>query len=527
MFAHEFLHSVYIGLLFAEKGMSVRIVRVVCAAILTVSLLTAQVAQAIETSETTLLPMPPLLITSYQTKDGGKDLQYVELYNSGKTMVRIEDWMVRDVANGRDLLLSTPYSGVVEPGKHVVATRAGVVSQASFMIGGWNTPGSGAVMTSLQLARSGFRTLDATLSSRADDRDKMMTRNYNTDSYSTAASPFVQVALQNYRPSDHPLFEDGLYAAPPHPGVVIVEIYPYASSCSPFDTSVLCGDYIKLYNHTGSVASLDDIVLRTDSSSSSRTTANTFALGGVMAPGEYKTVWLTDTSARISLTNSGGYAWLEDTYGMITPYADTIVHYESAGTSLQGYAYALNDNGEWEWTATPMPAAANVITPAPAAACPDGKYRNPDTGRCRTLEETINALAACEEGYERNPTTNRCRKIASGSSTSLTPCKEGQERNPATNRCRSIASAIAELLPCDEGYERNPATNRCRKVQGGNVLGAEYPVEPYKQEGAAIATWWVVGGIAALAAGYGVWEWRREIGAGVSRLKHWWPLRRK
>ena len=280
---------------------------------------------------------------------------------------------------------------------------------------------------------------------------------------------------------------------------------------------MLCGDYVKLYNPTATSILLEGLVLRTDSSSSSRTTSNTITLSEEIAPGGYYLVWQTDTGSRLSLTNSGGYIWLEDSYGLVR-YESTLAHYESAGSSLQGYAYARDGNGDWQWTSTPMPESVNVITAPAAAACEEGKYRNPETGRCRTLEETINALAACEEGYERSPTTNRCRKIASNE-TVLTPCREGQVRSPETNRCRSIASEVVDLLPCAEGYERNPATNRCRKVQSGEVLSAAYPVEPYDQAATGSATLWVVGGIAALALSYGIWEWRREIGAGFTKFR--------
>lgn len=488
--------------------------RMIAACLVLVGVVVSQPARAIEAGNTTLLPMPSLLITAYQTKDAGKDLQYIELYNSGDEMAQLQDWTIRDVANNRTLQFTSSFTGWLEPDKHVVVSRAGVITGASFTINGWSTTTAPVLMTSLQLMKSGYRTLDATLSSKADDRDKMMTRTYNTDSYSTASSPFVQ----NYRlPPQPTLFDDGLYVAPPEPGVKIVEIYPYASDCSPFDNSVLCGDYIKLYNPTSDIIDLADLVLRTDSSSSGRTASNTFALSGIMLPGEYRTIWQTDAGARISLANSGGYVWLEDLYGT-TQYQSTLAHYESAGSSLQGYAYAEATANEWQWTSTPAPAAANVITAPILAACEEGKYRNPDTGRCRTLEETINALAACEEGYERNPTTNRCRKITLASATTLTPCKEGQERNPETNRCRSIASAVAELLPCDEGYERNPATNRCRKAASGEVLSANYPVQPYDQTKSAAVTWWIVGSLAICAGGYAAWEWRREIGGLAAKF---------
>lgn len=379
---------------------------------------------ALTTGETSFPSTIPLLITAYKTSTTGKDISYVELYNSGDTLLKLEDFSTIDVDNGeRRLEISSPYAGFLEPGNHVVAARPGQVAGASFTIDGWDhIPLALTQIKKLRIDATGYRSVEAGLSTKEAERDMAMVRTYNTTSYSTAPSPFVL----NYREAPQAsLFDDGLYVAPAAASAIkIVEIYPYSSDCSPFDTSILCGDYIKLYNSAVQAVELDGLVLRTDSSSQTRTTGNTITLFGTLNPGDYYTVWLTDTDARLSLTNSGGYVWLEDAYGTVR-YTETLAKYESAGTSLQGHGYAVSSANNWEWTSTPTPAGQNIITPVAAAACEEGKYRNPETGRCRTLEETINALAACEEGYERNPTTNRCRKIAVVSASSLTPCNEG------------------------------------------------------------------------------------------------------
>ena len=77
--------------------------RMIAACLVLAGVVVSQPARAIEAGDTTLLPMPSLLITAYQTKDAGKDLQYIELYNSGDEMVRLQDWTIRDVANNRTL----------------------------------------------------------------------------------------------------------------------------------------------------------------------------------------------------------------------------------------------------------------------------------------------------------------------------------------------------------------------------------------------------------------------------------------
>ena len=208
-------------------------------------------------------------------------------------------------------------------------------------------------------------------------------------------------------------------------------------------------------------------------------------------------------------------------------YRNTMVQYDGAGTTEQGLSYAFGDDNVWHWTATPMPTGANLLTdPATTLAeCPEGKYRSPETNRCRNIEEVINSLATCDEGSERNPLTNRCRKIASSDAV-LTPCKEGQVRSPETNRCKSIVSEVADLIPCNDGYERNPATNRCRKVQSAAaVKGAQFPVEPATVATGNTAGFWTLAGVVAAGAGYGIWEWRTEIASAVRSVLarvFWW-----
>ncbi len=471
-------------------------------------MVTATAVAELVTGPTVILPGAPLLITSYRTNNFGTDLDFLEIYNSGDTPVSLDDWAIVDTTNSRQLVLSSDHQGMLEPNHHVVLSRDGVVKGATYRLEGWQqdtmTP---AVMTNLELLHESYRPALMTLSTKYIDT--WMTRTYNTSSYSTTTFE------QKYRD----LFDDGLYIAPNDiAGLRVVEVYPYASECAPNDESILCGDYIKLENASAQTISLDELVLRTDNSSSSRTSSNTIQLSGALGPGEYRTVWQTDTGQRLSLTNSGGYIWLEDLWNT-TSYNDTMTQYDAAGTGEQGLSYALTDQGIWMWTSTPAPESANSITVPnkELAPCPEGQYRNPETGRCRNIEEAITELTACDEGYERNTLTNRCRKIVSAS-TALAVCGEGQERNPATNRCRSIASAVAELLPCDEGYERNPATNRCRKIQDTSMPEAAFPVEPYGDSQMNSAVWWGIGGLVILALGYGIWEWRQELRGLARRL---------
>ena len=133
-------------------------------------------------------------------------------------------------------------------------------------------------------------------------------------------------------------------------------------------------------------------------------------------------------------------------------------------------------------------------------------------------------MKPCAPDEYRHPETNRCRKLVSAASAtkSLTPCKPGEERNPITNRCRKIASSTSkDVKPCPAGQERNPLTNRCRKIQTGSSGDKnKFAVEDVAASKDTIATWWAVGGIGISALGYAGWEWRREIGEILYKLKN-------
>ena len=497
------------------------------------SLLPSSRAMAeLTTTETTIGQNVPLLITAYQahlttattdTKDKVltqklDSVDVLEIYNSGNAPVDLRQWQIVDAADvSRVLQFTSAYQGYLTPGEHVVLAQDGYVNNSTYTITGWSREViNDAAMPSLKIISPDYR-IGQTDIKISDTLEKRM---YGVSSYLSTFVDAVALGTQGVEPYlTNQLFDDGLYTVPTEPiGLEVSEFYSYASNCDPLDTSVLCGDYVELHNVSDAAIDLTDLVLRTDSNSSSRASSNTFTLGGLLVPNAYVAIAETDDGSRISLTNSGGYVWLEDTWGLVA-FRGMMMRWPSAVSDQQGFAYAHDIADGWCWTTTPTPGTDNIMTePIPVIVeCSAGKYRSPETGRCRTIEEAVSELATCDEGYERNPTTNRCRKIVIASAVTLTPCLEGQERNPATNRCRSIASAVAELMPCDEGYERNSATNRCRKTELTSVPSAPFAVEP-TEANVPMWQWWAGGTIIAALAGYGVWEWRHEIGHFWRRL---------
>jgi hypothetical protein len=166
----------------------------------------------------------------------------------------------------------------------------------------------------------------------------------------------------------------------------------------------------------------------------------------------------------------------------------------------------------------PVPEVVIIVDEEELAACPEGKFRNPETNRCKNIDTVTTSLKPCASDQIRNPETNRCRSIVSLVS-SLVPCRAGQERNLETNRCRNVAGVNTTLTACQEGYERNPETNRCRKVA---LATAPSPSVGSGQnlEGNRLNTAFLVAASVA-ALGYGAYEYRRDIANVRIKLLAW------
>lgn len=495
------------------------------------SLLIPATAQAISTVNGSVSKGHELIISGLSINNGSLD--YVQIFNNDDRPHKLLGWQLYVVTiEGEKTFDISPSTkeGWIEPDTHIVVSVSGLVGNASARLAESNISPAKDATGKYQLglvapAMMGARVEMEFIKPGTTLRENLpWTRSLTSTGYGEAYidSQEYERLYKTNTSQQYQLFDNGLYVAPVDFKGEIKEIYSYASDCSPFDKAVTCGDYVK-FSYTGNRDDLDMYVLRSDSSSSSRTTSNTFSLSGAITHDNYHyLVYLDDAQKRIALNNSSGNVWFEDKYG-INSFEKTLRGYNGGSSDHQGWAYILDDNS-WKWTVDPQPFKANnyrLPEPEPVAVkvCPAGQYRNPDTGRCRTLEEAINVLSTCDEGYERNPATNRCRKVSTSSSVSLTPCKEGQVRNPETNRCKSIASEVADLIPCDEGLERNPLTNRCRKVAGASTVStANSTSSPQATSQNNLDPYAMAGVVAMVGLGYAGYEWRGEALAGYRRL---------
>lgn len=268
------------------------------------------------------------------------------------------------------------------------------------------------------------------------------------------------------------------------------------------------GEFIEIYNPNLSDVSLENYNLFIGDNN----IKYNFPAGSTVRAGQYMS--FTNNEIKFTLLNTISHATLKSIDGQII---DVTPNYNNP---KEGYSWAVI-NDIWKYTNRPTPGSVNldnlvessddaVKSDSGLAPCGVNQYRSPETNRCRNIIESTSTLVPCKDGQYRSEETNRCRNIVP--SAALTPCAEGQERNPETNRCRSIASTlgVSNLAPCKEGQERNPETNRCRNIVSAMPL-VDYAPEQTHESSNNYILWWSLSAVGLVAAGYGVWEWRKEI----------------
>lgn len=283
--------------------------------------------------------------------------------------------------------------------------------------------------------------------------------------------------------------------------------------------------FVELYNSGAAELDLTGCQVQTNRS----TTKSVVFDQQSLAPAEYVVLYIKDTPLTLTKTTVG-------TVYLLSSDGQAEIDSQTYSNLAEGTSWALLTDG-WRQTYAPTPGLENIDQPylpcddgyvrneitgrcnklmvtTTSTDCGDGKYRSEDTGRCRTIP-VESVLAACKLGQYRSEETNRCRNLVSASA--LKPCKDDQYRSEETNRCRNIVTASAALKPCRDDQYRSEETNRCRNIVQ-TTAAVPYKVEQVTDSPGSYAGWWALGGVLTLAIGYGVWEWRSEIGYGVRRV---------
>ncbi len=317
--------------------------------------------------------------------------------------------------------------------------------------------------------------------------------------------------------------------------ITITEVLPNASGV---DTGK---EFVELYNAGDEVVSLQNYKLFVGPNYE-----NSYIFPSGTSISAHSYMIFSDTELGFVLPNTSTKLKLETTDGQVVSEVPPYVN------PPDDMSWSLINN-TWQFTNRSSPGNNNLASyePVPGRGegevfedCPIGKYRNPETNRCRNFEDGANSLtpcaadqvrnpdtnrcrsiltsgntlASCSPGQTRNPETNRCRGSAATSSATLTPCGSGQERNPETNRCRKIgSSSSSSLKSCPAGQERNATTNRCRKKANSELEKTVKDIEA-PQEGSQTG-WLLAAGAITGFGGYGVWEWRSEIAIFFRKMR--------
>ena len=508
---------------------------IVMAVVVFCSIALATPTHAADTAETydpsTTKKDSDVIISRHSFQSDG--LHYMQLFNNGSSLQSLEGWNIvyrfhhADEIGTPTRKIEIPLWGMLKPYDYLLISGVDpsgkqYVDQADVVFD--LIPSLSAVVgESIELVPSDDSgMMSAKVDLTPPKKTGVWRRNLSSTSNNTYTSTYKEYDAEDEEYKNLVLYGHGLYDVPHDPGLLVSAVVARALNCAPNDTSLGCRDYIKFYNPTSTKVDLSNFMLHYGSS----TTDHKVEIAGLIQPKQYHVVDKNSAGDPISLTNSGGFIWLSDKYN-ITTYDKSIFEYPSmSSSSTIGYAWAQKSGNTYAWTnflttgMNTFPHASDpVATPGATShlkPCAANQYRSTETNRCRLKNSSSSNLVPCKPGQYRSTETNRCRSSTTASKN-LKPCAPNQYRSPETNRCRLKGTQIDDLKPCAPGKERNPETNRCRTVHT-DIPKAGYKVEEVGQSGSDFVGWWAFAGVSALAVGYGVWEWRREIGGLFGKL---------
>ena len=303
----------------------------------------------------------PLLIAGYYFS--GPNLRYVQVFNSSSNLASLDGWQLASTSKSAPVATTvhTALHGMLEPGKHVIAAIPGLFDRTTFSLPvaqPVSSPLVGAVSL-IPPAGSGFSDESVavpTISVSTFKETEGTFLNYYARREVSATTGNYLSGFTMVLPTEK-LKNDALYLAPNTSVLQVVELFPDAPSCSPFDVSMKCTDYVKLYNPSTTPIDLTHYRIRTGGYGQAPSSSNTRAMTGVLESMHYGVFPL-------SLSSTGSWVWLEDTYG-VARYEQTSVQFpSSSGHSSEAWSYdALS--GAWKWTNLPSPSDTPNTFPEP------------------------------------------------------------------------------------------------------------------------------------------------------------------
>jgi hypothetical protein len=300
----------------------------------------------------------PLLITAYSFS--GHSLRYVQLFNASGSVASLDGWRVSvEYAPATQQIYAT-LAGDIAPGKYVTVANTLTVPTATFgfmdsSLAADPTPISVSLLAPAtsnfnnEIASPSITTSTPRVAGTPATFHFARNISSSTGNFLTTFTAFVPAA-------NFSLISDGIYHAPSSPELRIIEVYPDAKTCSPFETEPTCSDYVKILNPSNAPINLSMFRVRTGQSGSSSTSSNTSQLQGVLQPGH-------SASFPLSLSSSGSWVWLEDAYGT-TKYESTLLAYPTS-SGHDNEAWSVDGQNVWQWTVFPTPGdMENTFAPA-------------------------------------------------------------------------------------------------------------------------------------------------------------------
>ena len=477
--------------------------------IVVILVVTAQPVSGVTVEQpSALLPQSPLIVTAYSVTQVGAP-RYVEIYNNGDTPLRVNEWsLVFEWAGKTAAATPTPLTRVVlgdmsitqyiAPGGYILAGFGGAVPDA-LVLHDAILPNSDNYMTKLSVQHTSYRPYERSFA--ASVTQSPMRLNRGASGYTTT-----------YAAEDRStLWQSGFYELPAEPALRIVEILPNPVSCSPFEQSERCIEYVKLVNPTDHDIDLSGFRLRTGSYGQGASTSTAIGLSGTLVAGAYGVFPL-------ALTNSGSWVWLEDTYGIVQ-YTATVVAYPDS-SSKKAQAWSQDNTGVWRWTQHPTPYnTPNQFTDGhPVNGCAGLRLSEIGANISPQFIELYNAsqeplnLRGCQVQTNRSSEISYVfgdvtlgpgdYTVVNLADTKLTLTKtttgtvyilssDGQSEvdarsyeNLSENTTYALIDGIWQqtfaptpgsanvsqpYVPCQAGYERNEDTGRCNKLVGASI----------------------------------------------------------
>lgn len=289
------------------------------------------------TSPSPFLPQSPLVISAYSFEQSGQP-RYIEIYNNSSIAQPVTGWSLSfewgaksgtsQVKPAYILPLSEHQGTYLAPDSYTVVSFDNTVSGAHVQVSGLAVEPLNYI-SRVALQHQEYRPYERAMA--ASVIQAPMRLNRGASGYTTTYGAEDRASLWSTQWYE-PRVETSLR---------IVEVFANALICQPFDESALCADYVKLYNDSDEPIDLSTVRIRTGSSNAS------VSLEGWL-PGR------SHVSMQLNLTNSGGWVWIEDIYGVVR-YDNTVVNYADSGNK-RGHAWSFDESlAQWRWSAYPTP----------------------------------------------------------------------------------------------------------------------------------------------------------------------------